>query len=251
MVTAMAELPRRSRRPPDLARQIKVTGVSVYIGTPVDNEIPPETVGSYMDTSARLAAMGIRWGASFERSGIITNARDLVVDSFLKSDFDKLAMIDSDMVWSPEDFLQMLALSTIKDVVASPYHSKIDDTPFTLNDGGFSHDLDEYGTCRIRGTGLGFAFFDRKVIEAVAEGRPKVREGISGRVKREIFRTGYEPVPDDPEADGTFLGEDMAFFDDVRAAGYDVWLCPHLVLGHIGKKQWRGSLMNPAQSQKE
>jgi hypothetical protein len=42
--------------------------------------------------------------------------------------------------------------------------------------------------------------------------------------------------------DGGRRGEDMAFFADIRAAGYKVMLDPTVDLGHVGRKVYTGSI---------
>ncbi len=46
---------------------------------------------------------------------------------------------------------------------------------------------------------------------------------------------------------GWFRGEDMAFFADVRALGYQTNLDPQIDLGHIGPKEYRGSILEAIQ----
>ncbi len=43
--------------------------------------------------------------------------------------------------------------------------------------------------------------------------------------------------------------EDMAFFADIRAAGYTVWMDPAIELGHIGEKMWKGCIGTAFQQQ--
>jgi hypothetical protein len=38
--------------------------------------------------------------------------------------------------------------------------------------------------------------------------------------------------------------EDMAFFADLADLGYTVWADPHITLGHIGQREWRGRFLD-------
>ena len=50
---------------------------------------------------------------------------------------------------------------------------------------------------------------------------------------------------------GERTGEDVFFFNDVRAAGFDVWLDPSIELGHVGEHEWRGRFADTITKPKE
>lgn len=211
--------------------QISFEGVSVYIGMPTYGPVPSETAISLAFTMHKLGAGGIYTEVDMNRCGLVHWNRDWVLDGFLKSDKQKLFWIDSDMVWKPDVFMRMLALSTLRDVVCAAYMAKKDDEiNFQIQGTGEAQTADELGLFDIMGTGLGFTIMDRKVVEEVAKDKPLKRH--QGREMREVFRT------DIPEYDAR--GEDIAFFADIRALGHKVWLDPTIELGHVGSKVWWG-----------
>ena len=55
-----------------------------------------------------------------------------------------------------------------------------------------------------------------------------------------------DPIPSIFRCDdegGEARGEDFAFFADVRALGYDVCLDPRALLGHVGTKNYKRSVL--------
>lgn len=216
-------------------QSIALGDVSVCIGMPVDNPIPHKTVMSLCSTVQRLTAMGIRHAISMHVSGVIQIGRDNVLDDFLQGGLDKLFWIDSDMVWSPDDFVRLLAISTKVDVVGAAYPAKVEGaTTFYAN---FDADrkIGPFGLQEIKGLGLGFTIVSREVCEKLSADAPKVKDQISGTEVASVFRV-------DVSEDGHRRTEDMAFFADIRAAGYPVWLDPGISLGHIGEREWRGRI---------
>lgn len=211
---------------------VDLGGVSVCIGMPVYGRIPPHTTLSLARTALACGAGGIDLSLVMEVRGIITWARDAVFDSFLKGHAQKLFWIDSDLVWEPEAFLRLLALSTMRDVVCGAYRSKVDKPTYQINGTGKSESNDELGLIPINGIGLGFVIMDRKVCEDLASRAPLSHDDVNGRDMHDIFRTDV--------IGGKRIGEDIAFFNDVTAAGYSVWLDPTLELGHVGDKMWTG-----------
>jgi hypothetical protein len=218
-----------------MTEAISLGDVSVAIGMPVGKPIPPQTVSSIFATAYRMGQMGIRCDLLMQICGVVQVARDSVLDEFLKCGADKLFWIDSDIAWTPDDFLRMLALSTKYDVIAVAYPSRAHDgNLFQVNtDGITTHSISEHGLFNVNGTGLGFCIVDREPLQVLAAKAPRVIDGYSQREMAEVFRV-------DRTAKGYRRTEDIAFFDDLRGAGFTVWCDPSIELGHVGEKEWRG-----------
>jgi hypothetical protein len=216
--------------------EVDLRGVSVTIGMPVYGGIPPKTVVSLTSTVSRCASSGIRCEFVMEQ-GVLPISRDAVLADFLEDDTDKLFWIDSDMIWEPGDFLRLLALSTVKDVVCATYPRKVEGpTQFQVDMDLGKIEHDEHGLFPIRGAGLGFTVIDRKVCEQLAATKPRVGDTLNGRTMAEVFR--FDTV------DGKRRTEDMAFFADIRELGFQVWLDPYVNLGHFGGREWTGVVMD-------
>lgn len=216
---------------------IALGDISVAIGIPVGRSLPLKTVASLVQTCHRLATMGIPYDVLMESVGSVVLGRDAVLDDFLLGKRKKLFWIDSDMVWTADDFIRMLALSTKVDVVCGAYPAKVEGPPtFFVGTPPGNPAPGEYGLAEITGIGLGFTIVDRAVLDKLVATKPRVFDQISKRDMAEVFRIDT--------IDGHRRTEDMAFFADVRELGYKVWLDPTISLGHIGDREWRGSIMD-------
>lgn len=211
-------------------------GMSVTIGMPANSGIPPRTVMSLIETTRQCAAMGIRLEMAMESCGVIEIGRDGVLDQFLKGSTQKLFWIDSDMVWTPREFVRLLALSCHVDLLCATYPAKVDGPPtFYVNyDAGLP--AGDFGLLPIKGAGLGFTIVDRAPLERLAASKPQVLDDINGRTMAAVFRVDT--------FEGKRRTEDMAFFADLADLGYQLWLDPMIALGHIGTRMWRGAIID-------
>lgn len=214
---------------------VKLEGLSVMVGMPTTRDIPPQTVKALLASFAQCYQMKIPVEMGMiVGNGIVPWARDEVVDLFLRSKHNRLFWIDSDMVWEPEQFVRMIALSKLVPVVGATYPAKRERPTFFVNFEG-AVEKNEYGLLEVKGFGLGFTVVQREVIEKLAAKAEKVHDQIADHDMASIFRA-------DRDEKGNRRGEDMAFFADVREAGYKVFLDPETDLGHIGVKTYTGTI---------
>lgn len=221
----------------DQTRIVVPKGVAVSIAMPIGGpNIPAKTMLSILDTVSVAQEVGVRVNLTL-RTGAHVIARDGLIHDFLQHDTDKLFWIDSDMTWKPSDFLRMVAMSMSHDIVCYTYPAKTDGIPtyyFDAEEGEVTADV--LGLIAVKGTGLGFTIVDRKAIEALIATKPLVTDEIANETMHEVFR--FDSI------DGKRRSEDMAFFADLRELGYTVWLDPHIELGHIGQREWRGRFLD-------
>lgn len=218
------------------SRSLSLNGVSVAIGFPAHRPIPPMTLMSMVKTIHKLTEMGIAMDLVMEISGSAITSRDGVLDSFLAGDKDKLFWIDSDMVWEADDFLRLLAISTEEEIVCAAYPAKADGEPQFFADIQPVQDGHPLGLVEINGIGLGFAVMSRAAAEHISANAPRVLDQIAHRDMASVFRFDV--------FNGNRRTEDMAFFADLRELGYHIWLDPMINLGHVGEKEYRGSVLS-------
>lgn len=216
--------------------QVDVRSLRVDIGMPVGFPyVPYPTVASLVDTAKMCTERGIKTRlVSPVGCSIVTDARSGVVDEFLKGDATHLFWIDSDIHWHPNSFFRLLAFATVVDVVGATYPLKQEPIKFMVRDLGAR--LEEYGLVEVSGLGLGFCIMRREVVEKVAAGKPLLISNGGKIPMKEVFRLGRTPT-------GHRIGEDMGFFDDIRASGYKVWLDPSVNIAHVGMKLYVGDVM--------
>lgn len=218
------------------------TAVSVFIAMPTHRPLEPETVVALLGTTHALTQRGIAWTVEFKaRGSLIHHSRSKVAEDFRISTHTHIFWIDSDMVWKPADFLRLLALTTVMPCVTAAYTAKCDPPQFLMSIDADAVEANAYGCLPIMGQGLGFTCVQRKVMESIAMYAPRCR-----------FPDVTEPIPhifrlDDVAGDDGVLsarGEDIAFFADVHARGFEVWLDPNVTLGHIGVKTYEASILD-------
>lgn len=212
-------------------------GISVHIGMPVAPKtgLSPKTAISLCSTVERLTKAQIDFSMAMEVSGIVTVCRDMVLDDFLQSNKQKLFWLDSDMVWTADDFMRLLALSTKHDCIACAYPAKVEGPEtFYVNYDPANMGLNQYNLMPIKGVGLGFTIVDRKICEQLAAKAPRMGDQITGREMASVFRVDIH--------EGHRRTEDMAFFADIMDLGHTVWMDPTINLGHIGDRQWNGDV---------
>ena len=212
--------------------EAKLDGLSVMIGIPAGRDLPAQTVKSLIGTFGLLQTIGVPCQLGMiAGSSVVQWARDEVFDIFVRSDANRLFWIDSDMVWEPQDFMRMVALSTVYPVVCAAYPAKLDLTTFYLHhDKAKPLEADERGLLEVWGVGLGFTVIRREVVEALSAAAPKLYDEIGQREIAEVFRVGGV----DENGRRCRRGEDMAFFSDIRSHGFKVMLDPEVSLGHVG-----------------
>jgi hypothetical protein len=212
--------------------------LSVAIGIPTGPTLPWPTALSLSRTVHACAMRGIDVTICHcAGSAIITLARSLVAHRFLQTDKKRLFWIDSDIEWEPDDFLRLLGLSEKMDIVCGAYPLKREDRKnfVVRHPDATKVTINPYGCVKIDGTGLGFVVMKREVIEKLAATKPQVLNESSGETIADIFRIDT--------VDGRLRGEDIAFFDDLKALGYETWLDPTVELGHIGFKTYTGDVV--------
>lgn len=214
-----------------------MTPPKVAIAMPVGSgSIPWETAVSLISTVRALDREKIPFKIEAPvGSSIVQWARSAIVGSFLKTDFTHLFWIDSDIFWTPSDFFRLLGFGAVLDVVGATYPFKKEPTGFLVNLAGEpgKAEVNGLGCVKINSMAIGFTLMKRAVVEKVAATKPMVEDRLNGVTYPDVFRV-------DRNVNGGPRGEDVAFFDDIREAGFDCWLDPSIQLGHVGKKVYSG-----------
>ena len=218
-----------------------LAGVSVMLAMPVNRDLPWQTAQSLVETVIALKDRGIPFDVQFVvGSSIVEVARSKVVNVFLQGDKTRLFMLDSDQAWKAKDFIRLLALSTVMPVVVAAYPAKRDPPTFLISPPDGDVMSNEWGCLPINGLGLGFAVVQREVMQALADRAPKLVFPDSPEPMAHVFRCDV--------VDGVFRGEDMAFYADVMELGHTVFLDPSVDVGHIGAKEYGGSIRGAIQA---
>lgn len=207
---------------------------------------------------------------------LITRARNYCVDEFMRSKMQHLMFIDSDIGFSPQDVIALMALQVQNeeyDIIGGPYPKKtiawekikyavdkgvadedpsvldryVGDFVFNPKGGGGSIRIDE--PVEVLEIGTGFMMITRKALEKFTESykelmyRPDhVRtEAFDGtREIMQFFQAEIDP------ASKRYLSEDYWFCQKSQAIGLKTWFCPWMRLQHVGTYIFGGSLADLA-----
>lgn len=232
---------------------------------------------SVADLSAFCASHNIPLQMYFLfNESLITRARNYCVDEFMRSQMQHLMFIDSDIGFSPQDVIALMALQTQNDeydIIGGPYPKKciswekikyavdkgvadedptvldryVGDFVFNPKGGGGSIRIDE--PVEVLEIGTGFMMITRKALEKFTESykelmyRPDhVRtEAFDGtREIMQFFQAEIDP------ASKRYLSEDYWFCQKSQAIGLKTWFCPWMRLQHVGTYIFGGSLADLA-----
>jgi hypothetical protein len=207
---------------------------------------------------------------------LITRARNYCVDEFMRSQMQHLMFIDSDIGFSPQDVIALMALQTQNeeyDIIGGPYPKKciswekikyavdkgvadedptvldryVGDFVFNPKGGGGSIRIDE--PVEVLEIGTGFMMITRKALEKFSESYKELlykpdhvrTEAFDGtREIMQFFQAEIDPVSK------RYLSEDYWFCQKSQAIGLKTWFCPWMRLQHVGTYIFGGSLADLA-----
>jgi hypothetical protein len=245
-----ASVPRLSPRAPRFARDIQTSGV--MFGLPCYGGIvSAATMDGLLDTQRRFAALGMGFNTlTIRNESLVQRARNTIVAHFLASGCDRLIFIDSDIGFTADHVLRLLAHD--RDVIGGLYRKKIvDRVEFAVNllptaDGAVRPDP-ETGAIPAAAAATGFLQIKRGVFDRMATAFPHLRYGTHAGeggpgAWRDLTYAFFDCFID--PATGSYLSEDYGFCHRWRAIGGEVWVDPGLILEHFGALALSGDPMD-------
>ena len=203
---------------------------------------------------------------------LITRARNYCVDEFMRGEAGHLMFIDSDIGFSPQDVIALMALQIQHeeyDIIGGPYPKKtiawekikaavdkgvadddasvldkfVGDFVFNPKGGSGSIKIDE--PVEVLEIGTGFMMITRNALDKFNEGYPDLKyrpdhvrtAAFDG--SREI--TQFFQAEIDPQSK-RYLSEDYWFCQKIREIGGHVYICPWMHLQHAGYYNFGGKL---------
>lgn len=166
---------------------------------------------------------------------LLPRARCSLFGSFVRSDCERLLMIDDDVDWEPQDLIRMISWDV--DVVGGAYRRKTDEHNYPVI----------------------FPYPDKLVygphglleVSALPGGLMAMSHRAAERMVHDYSHMVYWDVA--TQTDSWALwdfsvhpegwhGEDYRFCDRWRAMGEKVWCDADMTLGHTGRVKWQGNL---------
>lgn len=214
---------------------------SVGICVPAGPDTPSEFTFSLAKTVHALAVMGVPVNIhGIIGSSDVVVARDAVLDLFLEGDEKFAFWVDSDIEWEPLQFVKLLRLARVQGVTCAAYPMKREPSDCIINFAEEDPKQNDYGCIEILSTGLGFTCIRRDIMDEFAKTKGEFYHPGTASMIIDAFRRDKVQMPDG-RMQG--VGEDCAFFNDLRALGHKIWLDPSISLGHAGKKVYRVPLV--------
>ena len=236
-------------------------------------------VKSCLDLQTTMAKYGVETKFSFLfNESLITRARNYLVDEFLRSGFTHLLFIDSDIHYSPQDVLALLALD--KDVIGGPYPKKSINwgnlasaarTHPGLEPRELENLVGEYVFNVVKGTsqftvteplevmeiGTGFMLVKSEVFEKMEKQYPTIKYkpdhvGQANFDGSRYIHAFFDTVIDTKDSitgggSERYLSEDYMFCQMWRKMGGKIFLCPWMRTQHIGTYAFTGNMPAVAQ----
>lgn len=233
--------------------------------------------GSYTKAISDLMILCTKYGIEAKlffifNESLVQRARNYLTDEFVRSGFDYMMFIDSDIHFEAQDVLVMMHFALTgkdMDVLCGPYPKKaiswekikmavdkgyadenpnqleefVGDYVFNPADGSNQFRIDQ--PVEVKEGGTGFMLITREALEKYDAAFPEqsykpdhVRT-VNFDGSREIM--AYFDCIIDPESK-RYLSEDYMFCQWARKAGAKVWLLPWIKLKHAGTYIFGGSL---------
>ena len=230
---------------------MKKTKPKVYVAMPCYDSMRVETCVSLIDTFSDLGGSGIECKFKSVKTSLVTHGRNLLTAGFMDSGFDYMLFVDADVEFSPEAVMRMLVPE--KDIICTPYRNKedpwIDRYSVKFKDKDHIEIL-EWDIIEIEEGPAGLMLISRKVYERLMDKYPELKikfnEATREKMNKEI---GAKDDAIDKYMynfwDTSFKkhqwkGEDLAFCDLARAAGFKLYANLDSWTTHHGSYGWKG-----------
>ena len=236
-------------------------------------------VKSCLDLQTTMSRYGIETKFSFLfNESLITRARNYLVDEFLRSGFTHLLFIDSDIHYSPQDIIALMALD--KDVIGGPYPKKSINWSNVAQAARNHPDMEpkeletlvgEYVFNVVKGTqqfqvteplevleiGTGHMMVKREVFDKMKDAYPLIQYkpdhvGQANFDGSRYIHAYFDTVIDTKESitgggSDRYLSEDYMFCQMWRKIGGQIYLCPWMKTQHIGTYPFTGNMAKIAE----
>jgi len=231
-------------------------------------------IKSILDLQNTMAKYGVETKFSFLfNESLITRARNYLVDEFLRSDYTHLLFIDSDINFSAQDVVALLALD--KDVAGGPYPKKainwrnvaeaarkhpdlephelealVGDYVFNVVHGTKSFSVTD--PLEVMEIGTGYMMVKREVFDKMKEAYPMIHYKPDHVGQANFDGSRYIHAFFDTVIDYTnsitgggsdrYLSEDYMFCQMWRKIGGKIYLCPWMKTHHVGTYAFSGNM---------
>jgi hypothetical protein len=193
---------------------------SVMIAVPAMEMVNAEFAQHLAMAAANMVANGIKINCAFNIGSVITIARRNLTDIFLKSDFDFIWWVDSDMKFPIDAPLRLLQRG--KAIVGCNYRRRRFPNPNFTGMKGTSGNFSEFKTED--------SSPDMELIDVLPHGMVMAHRSVYEKIPQPHYLQEYIPELN------LEIGEDIYFCQQAQKAGFEIWCDQALSkeVSHIG-----------------
>jgi hypothetical protein len=205
---------------------------NVVIATP-GHSMKAEYVKSLVDTISILDAAGMTYTFLNKYSSFVPSARELTAtDTYVHNwqtrevgsgtfTYDKIIWIDSDIEWTPEDFMALY--DSELDIVSGLYQ--------TATDGTVAVNFPDNQGRPTKVNKVEFLLHDQPVeVSGVGFGFVCMKQGVFEKMERPWFL--IRRVKWDDQDFYTNVGEDYSWCANAQGSGFKIWVDPNVKVKH-------------------
>lgn len=222
-------------------KEFTLAGRKIFVAIPAyDHKISLKSAISLARLAQTIGHHGVQIAiGSICGCSVVSKARNLLAEEFLKSDSTDLLFIDSDINFEPDDVLRLMAWTTNYGIAAGVPRTRKQNGNYIITldekpEGERQLYVDDMGCVRAKRVATAFMMVQRQVFETIRDNHPELRyrDDNTGNDLYAFFDFLVTPQG--------YVGEDYLFCDRARAHGFEVWVDPTIKLGHMGVMEYHG-----------
>jgi len=214
----------------------------IYIAMACYDSVKINTMLSVVKLVKEFTKAGLEWQIKTYKSPYVSCARNALTALFLKSEYDYLLFIDSDVEFKPEAVIHMLV--TKKDIILTPYRVKIPEDPnlvkYTIS---FENDREipilSGDLVEIKEGPAGLMLIHRKVFEFLMDSCTRLKINHPQKKESDPYLYNFWDTTFDMD-NGLWRGEDISFCRLARDYGFKIYANIKSETIHHGNFGWKG-----------
>ena len=214
----------------------------IYIAMACYDSVKINTMLSIARLAKEFTKAGLEWQIETYKSPYVSNARNALTALFMRSKYDYLLFIDSDVEFQPEAVIRMLV--TKKDIILTPYRVKIPHDPnlvkYTVS---FENDekvgiLPE-GLVEINEGPAGLMLIHKRVFKFLMDSCTRLKINHPHNKSSDPYLYNFWDTTFDLDR-GLWRGEDISFCRLARDYGFKIYANIKSTTTHHGSYGWTG-----------
>ena len=214
----------------------------IYIAMACYDSVKINTMLSVAKLVKELTKANLEWQIETYKSPYVSNARNALTALFMRSEYDYLLFIDSDVEFKPEAVIRMLV--TKKDIILTPYRVKIPHDPnlvkYTVS---FENDekvgiLPE-GLVEINEGPAGLMLIHKRVFKFLMDSCTRLKINHPHNKSSDPYLYNFWDTTFDMDR-GLWRGEDISFCRLARDYGFKIYANIKSITTHHGSYGWTG-----------